>query len=103
MTSRIVGVAILILLLGAGAWAPWISDSTAKNRTLAAFAGAQSGIMDGCGVTCEGCGATATRKVPFGRLVTLQYACGLLPADLPQYHRRKAVFVSAFGTVHGLP
>jgi hypothetical protein len=98
-----IGVALLLALAGAAAWAPWISDSGAKARTVAAFDAAQSQIMDGCGFNCKGCGAVSTRKVAFGRRVRIEYACGLLPADLPQYHRQREVFVSAIGTVHGLP
>jgi hypothetical protein len=36
-------------------------------------------------------------------LVTIEYACGLIPADLPEYHQRATSFISPLGTVHGLP
>lgn len=103
MKRWMTGVALLVVLAGVGAWAPWVSDSGAKARAVAAFEAAQSQIMDGCGFNCKGCGAASTRKAAFGRSVSIEYACGLLPADLPQYHRRRELFVSALGTVHGLP
>jgi hypothetical protein len=36
-------------------------------------------------------------------LVTLEYGCGMLPADTPEYHERTLIFVSSLGTVHGIP
>jgi len=103
MKRWMTGMALLVVLVGAGAWAPWVTDAAARERAVAAFETGQSGIADGCGFSCKGCGPTATRKVAFGRRVSIEYACGLLPADLPEYHRRQEVFVSAIGTVHGLP
>lgn len=96
------GIALLAAVIGACAWAPWVTDAAAQERAVAAFKAAQFGIADGCGIYCKDCGATASRKVAFGRRVSIEYACGLLPADLPDFRRRE-VFVSAIGTVHGLP
>jgi len=36
-------------------------------------------------------------------MVTIEYACGLIPEDLPEYHEHTTAFVSALGTVHGFP
>lgn len=90
-------LAVVALLL----WAPWLSGEVAERRAVAAFERAWSGVDDGCGFNCKGCGAAGAAWVPFGRMGSIEYACGLLPADLPEYHRHKRLFVSAFGTVHG--
>lgn len=54
---------------------------------------------DGCGFNCNGCGVQNTEKVLFGRKVSFIYACGLIPADLPEYHESAEAFVSFIGTV----
>jgi hypothetical protein len=94
---------VVFLLIALCAWSPWLTEASAKARTVAVFTDAWAFIPDGCGLYCKGCGAISTRRVPFGVLVTLDYACGLIPADLPEYHRQSTAFVSAFGSVHGLP
>jgi hypothetical protein len=91
---------VLVALL---AWSPWLTEAVAKARAENVFARAWEFIPDGCGLYCKGCGAISTRRVPFGVLVTLDYACGLLPADLPEYHQQSTAFVSGLGSVHGLP
>lgn len=85
------------------AWAPWLPQAYAEARAVDSFNQAWAFVADGCGMNCNGCGAISTRRVPFGVFVTIEYACGLLPEDLPEYHQRSDVFVSALGTVHGLP
>jgi hypothetical protein len=35
--------------------------------------------------------------------VTLEYGCGMIPADTPEYHKRTLAFVSTLGTFHGIP
>ena len=94
------GVIILIALV---IWSPWLTQHYAETRAVNWFTNSWQGVADGCGVNCVGCGAVASRRVPFGSLVTLEYACGLIPEDLPEYHQRATAFVSALGTVHGLP
>jgi hypothetical protein len=85
------------------AWAPWITATSAEARAIAAFDRAWKFVADGCGTNCSGFGAVSSQRVPFGVLVTIEYACGLLPADLPEYHRQSTAFVSALNTVHALP
>jgi hypothetical protein len=96
-------VILLIVLLALSAWAPWLDAGEASRRAEAAFETAWQGVSDGCGFNCDGCGAIAARRVPFGMRVQLEYACGLLPADLPEYHQQAEVFVSFAGSVHALP
>ena len=95
--------ALILLILALAAWAPWITQDFAEKRAEAAFTSAWQRVSDGCGLNCKGCGATAAQKTWFGARVELEYACGLLPEDTPQYHKRSAGFVSFLGTVHGLP
>jgi hypothetical protein len=85
------------------AWSPWLTRASAEVRTVKAFDKAWESVVDGCGMHCKGCGAVSSRRVPFGVLVTIDYACGMIPADLPEYHRQSTAFVSPFGTVHGIP
>jgi hypothetical protein len=94
---------IAILVLGVFAWSPWISGQYAKERAVAQFERAWLNVVDGCGFACHGCGAISWKRVAFGAQVTLEYACGLLPADSPEYHQQANVYVSPLGKVYGLP
>jgi len=94
-----IALALVILL----AWSPWLTQTSAEVRAVNGFNKAWEFVADGCGMYCNGCGAIASQRIPFGVLVTLDYACGMIPADLPEYHRQSTAFVSALGTVHGLP
>ena len=85
------------------AWSPWLTPTSAETRAVNMFNRAWEAVADGCGMNCQGCGAISSRRVPFGVLVTLDYACGMIPADLREYHRQSTTFVSPLGTVHGLP
>jgi len=99
MQSSIVFSVLVILL----AWSPWLTRTSAETRAVDSFNKAWEFVADGCGTNCKGCGAVLSQRMPFGVLVTMEYACGLIPADLPEYHQRRNTFVSALGTVHGLP
>lgn len=104
MAQKILIIIILgLLALGIAAWAPWVTEEFAGTAALEAFTSAWEGVQDGCGFNCQGCGPQDSRWAPFGRLVRIEFACGLLPADLPEFHRQAVVFVSALGTVHGIP
>jgi hypothetical protein len=94
---------ILLLVLVLVLWSPWINESYAKERSVTEFERAWLNVADGCGFACHGCGATTWKKIPFGARVTLEYACGMLPADSPEYHQQANVFVSSLGMVYGLP
>ena len=94
---------IILLVLVLAIWSQWINGQYAKERAVSEFERAWLNVADGCGFACHGCGATAWKKVPFGAQVTLEYACGMLPADLPEYHQGANVFVSPLGMVYGLP
>ena len=85
------------------AWSPWLTQASAEVRAVDSFNKAWESVADGCGMNCKGCGAISSQRVPFGVLVTIDYACGMIPADLPEYHQQTTAFVSALGTVHGLP
>ena len=95
------GVAIFLIVLSA--WSPWLTASSAEALAVSSFNKSWATIIDGCGTSCRGCGAVDSRRVPFGVQVTLEYGCGLMPEDTPEYHKRASGFVSAFGTVHGFP
>ena len=95
-------LALAALLLALTAWSPWITPAWAEQRAVDGFSTAWQGVADGCGFNCQGCGAKEARRVPLGVAVELEYACGLLPEDSPEYHQRVEVFVSPLGTVHGV-
>jgi len=84
-------------------WSPWLTEDFAKNRAEAAFLDSWAQTTDGCGFHCQACGAREAHRTRFGFLVTIEYACGLIPADLPEYHQLATGFVSLIGTVHGFP
>ena len=88
------------LVAAAACFSPWVTDGFAKTRAEAAFEARWRDVQDGCGFACEGCGAIMTEKAPFGRKVTIEYACGTLPFDAPGFHRRDIRFVTFLGTVH---
>ena len=97
------GIWIAIFLIALSAWSPWLTRSAAETRAVDSFNKAWVTIIDGCGTNCKGCGAVHSQRVPFGVKVTLEYGCGLMPEDTPEYHERATGFVSAFGTTHGFP
>lgn len=99
----LISLLMTILVLGLFAWSPWISGQYAKERAVAEFERAWLNVADGCGFACHGCGAVAWKKVPWGAQVTLEYACGMLPADSPENHQQANVFISSLGKVYGLP
>ena len=92
-----------ILLTGLFVWSPWLTLDLAESRAVNLFNKAWEAVIDGCGTNCQGCGAVRSRRVPFGVEVTLEYGCGLMPEDSPEYHEQATGFVSGFGTVHGFP
>lgn len=94
---------LLVILIMVFAWSPWHTEASAQAHAINSFNQAWEFVADGCGTICKGCGAVSSRRVPFGMLVTIEYACGLIPADVPEYHRQSTAFVSALGTVHGFP
>lgn len=94
---------VIVIILGLLAWSPWIDEAYAKERAVAAFERAWLNVADGCGFGCHGCGAIHVSDIPFGKLVRLEYACGMLPADSPEFHQRAEVYVSFIGKVYGLP
>lgn len=101
--KRTVLIILIVAALALVVWSPWINGRYAKERAVTEFERAWLNVADGCGFACHGCGAAAWKKVPFGAQVTLEYACGLLPADSPDYHQGANVFVSSLGKVYGLP
>ncbi len=103
MRKLVVPALAAALLLIAIGWPPWLTEGLAERRAEASFTSSWAGVVDGCGLDCQGCGARESRRVPFGYRVTLEFGCGLLPADLLEYHQRATGFVSFIGTVHGFP
>jgi hypothetical protein len=96
-------VLVMLVLIVLCAWSPWLTPTSAEVRAVDEFNKAWEFVADGCATNCVGCGAVSSQRVPFGALVRIEYACGLIPADLPEYHRQSTAFVSALGTVHGFP
>lgn len=94
-------VVALAVAIGLAFWAPWLSAARAERRAEAAFESAWAGVIDGCGLSCSGCGAVDGHWAPFGTSVTLEYACGMIPEDSAEYHQRTTGFVPSFGPVIG--
>jgi len=104
MKRRLSLIAIITLVVIAiFAWSPWISGTYAKKRAVSEFERTWLSVADGCGFACHGCGAADVKWAPFGARVTLEYACGMLPADSSDSHQQADVFVSFLGKVYGLP
>lgn len=103
MHRKLIWLGIAIVLLALSAWSPWLTPEFAEARAVDSFNRAWLSVIDGCGTNCKGCGAIKSKRSPFGIEVTLEYACGLIPEDTPEYHEQATGFVSAFGTVHIFP
>lgn len=101
--KRLLIPVLLLLAAGAALWAPWQSKESTEQNAERAFTTSWQGVIDGCGLYCQGCGATNAQKTWFGYQVELEYACGLIPEDTEAYHQHSTGFVSFLGTVHGLP
>jgi hypothetical protein len=99
----LLGVCIAVVAMVLSAWSPWLTQSFAEVRAVDSFNKSWSTVIDGCGTNCKGCGVIHSKRVPFGMEITLEYGCGLMPEDTPEYHEQAAGFVSTFGTVHGFP
>lgn len=95
--------AVILALVVTLAWSPWLAGPRVEAIAENAFTRSWQGVVDGCGLDCAGCGVTSSRRALFGAVVEIEYACGLIPADLPEYHQQTTGFVSCFGTVHNLP
>ncbi len=102
MSRKVTLFGAIALMLGLLIWAPWMARQRAETRAGEEFASAWEGIIDGCGFGCEGCGVKAARRILVGYLVEIEYACGLLPYDSPEFHLTDTVYVSPLRTVHGL-
>jgi len=99
----LLGISITLVVVALIAWSPWLTRSFAETRAVDSFNKSWTTVFDGCGTNCKGCGAIHSKRVLFGMEVRLEYGCGLMPEDTPQYHLQATGFVSAFGTVHGFP
>jgi len=99
----LLGASSIGVIIVLSAWSPWLTQSFAETRAADPFNRSWSTVIDGCGTNCKGCGAISSKRVAFGVEVTLEYGCGLMPADTPEYHEQATGFVSAFGIVHGFP
>ncbi len=102
MSKAAAGGVLAILLLVVIAWAPWMTPRRAELLVVEAFVSGWQGVVDGCGFDCEGCGARHVRRMIVGYSVDIEYACGLLPLDSPEFHLTETAYVSPFGTIHGL-
>ena len=100
MQKKILGW-ILLTVLALCAWSPWITRDRASTLAETQFNDAWSGIIDGCGTSCNELGAKDFRKVPFGATVNLEYQCGLVMPDEPPL--QTTVYISFFGTAFGYP
>jgi hypothetical protein len=100
MKKIIFSVMLLIVIVTGFLFSPWVTESFAIHRAMNSFEGKWKNVQDGCGFNCKECGFKTSKKVLFGRKVVIEYACGLLPSDSPEYHKRKEQFVSFLGTVH---
>ena len=94
---------LVVLIVVTLAWSPWLTAARVEAAAEETFTRSWQGVVDGCGLDCTGCGVTSSRRVLFGAVVEIEYACGLTPASLPAYRQQAAGFVSCFGTVHNLP
>lgn len=82
-------------------WSPWLTSDRAVNIVKIAFETKWRGVADGCGFS--GLGIRSVQRTLLGYTVTIEYACGMLPSNSPQFNQQADVYVSPLATVHGLP
>lgn len=90
-----IALAILITTTVFLAWSPWVTKEYAEKKVIGRFEKEWTGVIDGCGLNCEGCGIIDSRKIPFGYLITIQFKCGM-----KEYFQQDTNFVSFLGTIH---
>jgi len=95
----LLSISFIFLLL---ALCPWVTKDIAETKVTNAFRQESEGVSDGCGFNCFGCGIKESHKTLFGYQIVIEYACGMLPSDSPEYHETKTVFVSFLFTTHNL-
>lgn len=99
---RITLIVLAFILITLLLWAPWLTQQIAEQKVIDRFNTIWDGVVDGCGFNCRGCGIVGSERKLLGYEVEIEYACGLIPADTPEYHQRDRALVSIFGTVTGL-
>ena len=99
---RIVLISIAVVVVVLVIWAPWLTRQVAEDTVIDQFNSIWDGVVDGCGFDCNGCGVIGTERTLLGYKVEIEYGCGLIPKDSPQYHQIDHAFVSVFGIVTGL-
>lgn len=100
MKKIIFSVIAFIVIVSGLLFSPWVTESFAKHRAINTFEEQWKNVQDGCGFNCKNCGFKTSEKVLFGRKVVIEYACGLLPSDSPEYHKKKELLISFFGIVY---
>lgn len=96
-------LALSIILLIFALYYPWMKADKAREALVEQFNAKWQGVQDGCGINCKGCGPQEALKVLGGYKIRLEYACGILPEDKPEYHKNATVFVSFLGSASGIP
>ncbi|UCF62449.1 MAG: hypothetical protein JSV37_07050 [Anaerolineaceae bacterium] len=99
---RIVVISIVAVVVALVIWAPWLTRQVAEDKVMDRFNSIWEGVVDGCGFDCKGCGVIGAERTWLGYKVEIEYGCGLIPEDSPQYHQFDQAFVSVFGIVTGL-
>lgn len=93
MDKRLSIIAAIIIIIALFAWAPWMSEASAKDSAKAAFENKWKGVADGCSFDHF----SSVQKTTFGHEVGVVGFCGmLLPGQEPTPYEEKW-FVSAFG------
>jgi heat shock protein HslJ len=98
LDKALITLAILVLIGLLLIWMPWMTADKAASIAVSEFNKQQQEIVNGCGFDCTGCGVISSQKIYSGYLVEIEYACGVLPVDKPEFHQRSVVYISPFGT-----
>jgi len=99
---KIALIVLALIVIALLLWAPWLTRQSAEQRAIDRFNAIWDGVVDGCGFNCRGCGVVGSERTLLGYAVEIEYACGLIPEDIPAYHQLGRAFVSIIGTVTGL-
>lgn len=100
--KKLLIIVCFVILLHTFIWSPWITKDYAEYLVSKKFTSKWEGTVDGCGFNCDGCGVKESHRTLFGYSVTIEYACGFVPLGSTGSHQTDEIFVSSFGTVHGL-
>lgn len=93
MKKLLISLILIGTVVGTCLLAPWLTDAFAQEKAITAYEIRQSEVTDGCGFR----GIESSKKVPFGREITLRAHCSFEAPHSPEKYVTVTIFVSFLG------